>query len=61
VGVEKGDGGGEGVVVVDYVGEVGHGLVAFVQRGGELLVVCDGCFGRVDGVDCALPAVRVGQ
>lgn len=57
VGMEEGDGGGEGVVVVDQVGEVGHGLVAFVQRGGELLGVCDGCFGGVDGVDCALPAV----
>lgn len=33
VGVEKDDGGGKGVVVFDYIGEVGHGFVAFVERG----------------------------
>lgn len=50
VGVDEGDGVGEGVVVVDDVGEVGEGLAAFVaagvQRGGEV----------VDGVDEGGPA-----
>lgn len=54
VGVEEGEGGGEGGVVVYYVGEVGHGFVAFVEGGGE--VGGEGVGGGVDGVDCCLPA-----
>lgn len=33
VGVEKDYGGGKGVIEIDYIGEVGHGFVAFVERG----------------------------
>lgn len=33
--MDEGKGGGEGGVVVDYVGEVGHGFMAFVLRGCE--------------------------
>lgn len=57
VGVEKDDGGGKGVVVIDYIGEVGHGFVAFVERGRQGVGV-QSCFVRgVDNVDCPLPAV----
>ena len=56
VGVDEGEGGGEVVVVVDEVGEVGHGFAAFVHGGRE----GGGCVGgrgrRVDGVDGCLPA-----
>ena len=55
VGVHECHYGREGGVVVDDIGQVGHGFVALVHRGGE----CDvggGKDGRVDGVDCALPA-----
>lgn len=44
-----------GVVVVDDVGEVSHGLVALVNTGGQ--DICGAC-GRVDSVDCALPASK---
>lgn len=47
--------GREGGVVVDGISQVGHDFAALVQRGGE----CDvggRRGGRVDGVDCALPA-----
>ena len=55
VGVDEGEGGGEVGVVVDDVGEVGHGFSAFVHGG------CEGgggggVGGGVDGVDCCLPA-----
>ncbi len=54
VWMDEGEGSGEGGVVVDDVGEVGHGFVAFVLWG------CEGCVGGggggVDGVDCVLPA-----
>ena len=54
VWMDEGEGGGEGGVVVDDVGEVGHGFVAFVLWG------CEGCVGGrgggIDGVDCVLPA-----
>lgn len=49
--VDEGHDGGEGVVVLDYVGEVGHGFVAFVGRGVQ------GGVGVVDRVDGVLPAV----
>lgn len=53
--VEEYEGRREVGVVVDYVGEVGHGFSAFVHWG------CEGSIrgvGRgVDGVDCCLPAV----
>lgn len=57
VGVEEGDCGGEVVVVVDHVGEVGHGLVAFVEGGGEGVGVGARFLGGVDDVDCSLPAI----
>lgn len=53
--VEEGDGGWEAVVVVDDVGQVGHGLVALVDGSGERVGVLDGGIGWVDGVDSALP------
>lgn len=57
--VEEGDCGGEVVVVVDYVGEIGHGFVAFVEWGHQGVGVRS-CFSRgVDNVDCALPAVEI--
>ena len=49
--VDEGHDGGEGVVVLDYVGEVGHGFVAFVGGGVE------GGVRVVDCVDGVLPAV----
>ena len=56
VGMEECEGGREVGIVVNYVGEVGHGLSAFVHRG------CEGSIGRigggVDGVNRRLPAVR---
>ena len=55
VGVDEGEGGREVGVVVDDVGEVGHGFPAFVHGGREGRVV-DGVGGGVDGVDGCLPA-----
>lgn len=57
VGMQEGEGGREGGVVVDYVGQVGHALVAFVEGCCEGVGV-RGVGGGVDGVDCALPAGR---
>ena len=54
--MQEGEGGREVGVVVDYVGEVGHGFSAFVHGGCE--EGRGGCIiggGRVDGVDCCLP------
>ena len=56
VGVEEDEGGGEAGVVVDDVGEVGHGFAAFVhggREGGGGVVAGGG----INGVDCCLPAV----
>lgn len=53
--MEEGDGGWEAVVVVDDVGQVGHGLVALVDGSDERVGVLDGGIGWVDGVDSALP------
>ena len=55
VGMDEGEDGREGSVVVGYIGEVGHRFVAFVLRGRERCVGGGG--GGVDGVDCMLPAV----
>lgn len=55
VGMQEGEGGRQVGVIVDYVGEVGHGFSAFVHwrcQGGGVRVVGRG----VDGVDCCLPA-----
>ncbi len=49
VGVEECEGRGEGGVVVDYVGEVGHGFAAFVHGGRE--GGAGGVGGGVHGVD----------
>ena len=54
VGVEEDEGGGEVGVVVDDVGEVGHGFSALVHWGCEGRV--RGVGGRVDRIDCCLPA-----
>ena len=54
VGVQEGERRGQMGVVVYYIGEVGHGFVAFVEGGGE--VGGDGIGGGVDGVYCCLPA-----
>lgn len=71
VGVEEGDYGGDGVrVVIDYVGEVGHGFFAFVHRGCELRCgevggngacagVREGRDRGIDDVDCSLPVGEV--
>ena len=56
VGVQEREGRREAGVVVDDVGEVGHGLAAFVHGGGEGRVRGVGR-GGVDGVDGRLPAV----
>lgn len=57
MGVEKDDGRGKVVVVLDYICKVGHGLVAFVELGRKNVGI-KSCLGRgVDGVDCSLPAV----
>ena len=55
VGVEEDKGGREVGVVVDNVGEVGHGLSAFVHWGREDSI--RGVGGGVDGVNRRLPAV----
>ena len=57
VRVDEDEGGREVGVVVDDVGEVGHGFSAFVhggREGGGGGGV--GVGGGVDGVDCCLPA-----
>ena len=46
-------------VVVDYVGEVGHGFAAFVHGGCEGGVCGGGIGGGVDGVNGGLPAVAL--
>ena len=61
VGVEEGHHGGEGVVVVvDYVGQVGHGFAALVDGCGEEVGGGGGggggWLGWVDDVDGPLPA-----
>lgn len=57
--MQEGDGGREGGVMIDYVGQVGHAFVAFVERGSEVSAVRGvGRGGWVDGVDCSLPAGR---
>lgn len=53
--VKEDEGGREIVVVVYHVGEVGHGLSAFVHWGCEGGI--RGVGGGVDSVDCCLPAV----
>lgn len=55
VGVQEDEGGEEVGVVVDYVGQVGHGFPTFVH-GGREGVVC-GVGGGVDRVYRRLPAV----
>lgn len=59
VGVKEGDGRREGIVEVNYVGKVGHGFVAFIRRGFKNCVVRSCVGGRVDDVDCSLPARAV--
>lgn len=54
VRMEEGNCGRELVVVVDYVGEVGHGLVAFIYGRGECVLALGGT-GRVNRVYRALP------
>ena len=57
VGVQEYEGGWEVGVVVDYVGEVGHGFSAFVHGGCEGGFCGGGVGGGVDGVNRRLPAV----
>ena len=52
--MQEDEGGREVGVVVDDVGEVGHGFSAFVYGGCEGRVG-GGVGGGVDGVDCCLP------
>ena len=47
--------GGEGGVIIDDEGQVGHGFVAFVHGRGKCGVGKRGG-GWVDDVDCTLPA-----
>lgn len=54
--MEEGDGGREGVVVIDDVGEVGHRLVAFIEGCFQFMFVGGGRSGRIDDVECPLPA-----
>ena len=61
VGVQEGECSGEGVVVVDYVGQVGHAFAAFVEGGCEDWVGVQGrggygLGGWIDDVKGALPA-----
>ena len=56
VGVEEDEGGGQVGVVIDDVGEVGHGFSAFVHGARESCVGGVGG-GGVDAVDGRLPAV----
>ena len=55
VGVDEDEGGWEVGVVVDDVGEVGHGFAAFGQ-GGRVGVGAGGVGVAGDGVDSCLPA-----
>ena len=57
MGVEEGEGGREGRVIVYYIGEVGHCFVAFIHGGCE--AGCEVVRG-VYGVDCCLPAGKSG-
>jgi hypothetical protein len=56
MGMKKGDNGRKrGVVVFDYVCQIGHGLVPLVDRRGELVEGGIERIGRIDDVDSALP------
>ena len=55
--VEEGYGRGKVFVVVDHVGQIGHGLMAFVEGGRELLAVRSRNAGGVYDVDRTLPTV----
>lgn len=57
--VKEGDGGREVVVMVDYVGKVGHGFVALVEGSFEGTFVLYRDPRRIDDVDGRLPAVRM--
>ena len=46
-------------VVVNYVGEVGHGFSAFVHGGREGGICGGGVGGGVDGVNGGLPALAL--
>lgn len=59
VGVEEGDGGREVVVVVDEVGEVGHGLMALVEGRFQGVLVGGGRFGGIDDVKRTLPPANI--
>lgn len=55
--VEEGYGRGKVFVVVDHVGQIGHGLMAFVEGSREHLAVVSRDAGRVHDVDRTLPTV----
>jgi hypothetical protein len=57
--VKEGDGGREVVVMVDYVGKVGHGFVALVEGSFEGAFVLYRDSRRIDDVDGRLPAMRM--
>lgn len=56
MGMQERDGRRELVVVIDQVGKVGHGLVAFVEGRLELMFIGTRRSRRVDHIDCAFPA-----
>lgn len=55
--VEEGDSRGKVLVVVDHVGQIGHGLMAFVEGSREHLAVRSRNAGGVHDVDRTLPTV----
>lgn len=55
--MEEGDCGGKCVVVINDIGQVGHGLVAFIERGRKDFVTGSHVLGRVDYVKGPLPAI----
>lgn len=55
--VEEGDSRGKVFVVVNHVGQIGHGLMAFVEGSREHLAVRSRNAGGVHDVDCTLPTV----
>lgn len=55
VGMKEDDGGGESVVMVNDIGQIGHGFMAFVDWGGEDVRIGASFLGGIDDVDGALP------
>lgn len=57
MGVEEGDCGGKFIVVINDIGEVGHGFMAFIDRGRKGFVIGSHVLGGIDYVKGPLPTI----